>query len=550
MLALIGVGGRPDFQSISGICAVCVLTVCSIGMVLSPSGIHGAERIDPIGIRGALVLCGGGTLPSAARKQFLKLAGGGAARLVIIPTAAEEAELADLDKFLEPWRDGQAASLTALHTRSVEVANSPETTKRLQAATGVWFEGGSQIRITESYVGTAVERELLALLNRGGVIGGISAGAAVMSRVMIAQEDQVAEVRDGFDLLPGCVIDPHFTERNRLPRLRGVLEKRPALFGLGIDESTAVIVRGREMSVVGSGKVTVSLAQSTSRPARDIVFADDEATDLTRWRRAAQARTELPFPPASPVEPRVSAGSLVVVGGGRLPKEIVTRFIELAGGLDSTIVVLPTAGERVFQLDQDESDFLTEAGCTHVITLSGRTVADVSAPEFLATIKSARGIWFGGGRQWRFVDAYADTPALAAFRDVLRRGGVIGGSSAGATIQGDYLVRGSPQGNAEMMAEGYERGFGFLPGVAIDQHFTQRKRQADLEGVVAAFPQLLGIGLDEATALVVQDSSATVLGEHQAHFYDARLTGEGKPVVITVSAGQTFDLVKREVVEK
>src|SRR5258708_39264612 len=95
---------------------------------------------------------------------------------------------------------------------------------------------------------------------------------------------------------------------------------------------------------------------------------------------------------------------------------------------------------------------------------------------------------------------------------VLRRGGVSGGSSAGATIQGDYLVRGSPLGNEEMMAAGYEHGFAFLPGTAIDQHFAQRNRFADLSKVVAAHPQLLGIGLDESTAIIVQGHIAEVVG--------------------------------------
>ncbi len=95
---------------------------------------------------------------------------------------------------------------------------------------------------------------------------------------------------------------------------------------------------------------------------------------------------------------------------------------------------------------------------------------------------------------------------------MLRRGGVIGGSSAGATIQGDYLCRGSPLNNTDMICEGYERGLGFLPGVAIDQHFAQRKRFADMTALVKTYPQLLGIGIDESTAIVVQGSVAEVMG--------------------------------------
>ncbi|MBI3864273.1 MAG: Type 1 glutamine amidotransferase-like domain-containing protein [Planctomycetia bacterium] len=131
---------------------------------------------------------------------------------------------------------------------------------------------------------------------------------------------------------------------------------------------------------------------------------------------------------------------------------------------------------------------------------------------------------------------------------MLRRGGVIGGSSAGATIQGDYLVRGSPLGNEDMMAAGYERGFAFLPGTAIDQHFAQRKRFRDMTGVVAAHPQLLGIGLDETTAIVVQGHVAEVVGKNKVHFYDrTKPVADGEPDYVSVSAGQKYDLVARRV---
>src|SRR5207237_10183123 len=136
----------------------------------------------------------------------------------------------------------------------------------------------------------------------------------------------------------------------------------------------------------------------------------------------------------------------------------------------------------------------------------------------------------GGGRQWMFVDAYEGTKAHAEMLALLQRGGVIAGSSAGATIQGDYLCRGGVFGNFEMMYEGYERGLSFLPGVGIDQHFTQRKRFGDMTAFVKAYPQFLGIGIDEATAIIVKGSTAEVTGRGKVHFYDARRPVEtGKP---------------------
>ena len=95
-----------------------------------------------------------------------------------------------------------------------------------------------------------------------------------------------------------------------------------------------------------------------------------------------------------------------------------------------------------------------------------RTEAD-SDEEFLKHLSEATGIWFGGGRQWNFVDSYYGTKAHQLMLDVLDRGGVVGGSSAGASIQGEYLARANPVANFDIMAPGYERGLGFISGVAI-----------------------------------------------------------------------------------
>jgi cyanophycinase len=229
---------------------------------------------------------------------------------------------------------------------------------------------------------------------------------------------------------------------------------------------------------------------------------------------------------------------------------VTRKFIELAGGPDAPIVVLPTADERSTPPGA-ASGFLRRAGARNVTALPGRLRHEVEGAESLDALRKAKGIWFGGGRQWRFVDAYEGTKALELFHDCLRRGGVVGGSSAGATIQGDYLCRGSPLGNLEMMSEGYERGFAFLPGVAIDQHFTQRKRFADMTALVKAHPQFLGVGIDEATALVVTGGTAEILGKNKAHFYDARKpVAEGKPDYESVAAGGRYDLKARRVVVK
>jgi cyanophycinase len=129
------------------------------------------------------------------------------------------------------------------------------------------------------------------------------------------------------------------------------------------------------------------------------------------------------------------------------------------------------------------------------------------------------------------------------FHDVLKRGGVIGGTSAGATIQGEYLVRGNPMGNEEIMTEGYDRGFCFLPGVAIDQHFTQRQRLKELAELKKAYPELIGLGVDESTALIVRGSTMQVVGQHHVTVFDRPSNAPIEaPEFAVLNPGERYDL--------
>jgi cyanophycinase len=504
------------------------------------------KRVPPAGIDGALVIVGGGKIPDDIREQFVRLAGGKQGRLVVIPTASTRADKDDSPAFAKPWKAAGLADVAVLHTRDRDRADDPKFVAPLKTATAVWFNGGSQQRIADVYLGTAVEKELHALLKRGGVIGGTSAGAAIMSRVMIARGNPNAVLAKGFDLLPDVTIDQHFTQRKRKPRLVGVLNKHRERIGIGIDESTALFVRGRRMVVVGKGNVTVLLSANGQFKSREFILEPKGVADLTALRRAAVSRTLPPYPMRKPPVPHVPSGSLVIVGGGGMTKDVARKFVELAGGPESLIVYLPTAVPERQARRARVPLFLRRAGAKNVQILPQCQWRDVESPQCLAVLKKARGVWFGGGRQWRFIDAYAGTKAEPLLHDVLKRGGVIGGSSAGASIQGGYLARANPLGNRDIMADGYERGLNFLPGVAIDQHFAQRKRFRDMTQLVQRYPQLLGIGIDEATAIVVQQSLATVMGRGEVHFYDRR-----KPVIPdqpdheSLRAGDRYDLKSR-----
>ena len=249
-------------------------------------------------------------------------------------------------------------------------------------------------------------------------------------------------------------------------------------------------------------------------------------------------------PPPPQVGPE--NGSLVVVGGAMQSAEIYERFIELAGGPDAHIVLIPTAGGAA---EYDEFyqglDAWREHGARNLTLLHTIDPAEADTEAFVEPLKTAGGVFFFGGRQWRLVDSYGGTKSETAFREVLKRGGVIGGSSAGASIQGSYLVRGDSRTNTVMMGD-HERGFGYLRNVGIDQHVLRRNRQFDMVEVIEAHPELLGIGLDEDTAIVVQGDRFQVIGRSYALIYDNQSTIGLDGKFYFLAPGDRFNLATRE----
>ncbi len=252
-------------------------------------------------------------------------------------------------------------------------------------------------------------------------------------------------------------------------------------------------------------------------------------------------------------------GTLVIVGGGSTDSTgIVEKFVELAGGPHAKIVVVPTAGGNrradgtpISYVDSVVLASWKARGLSnvHMLHTHDPKVADTEA--FAAILRDAKAVWFVGGRQWNIVDSYAKTRTYDAFHAVLARGGVIGGSSAGATIQGSYLVRGAVAGAQIMMAPEPEHqdAFNFLRRSAIDQHINTRNRWNDLQQVMAKFPNLLGIGLSEGTAIVVRGDQFEVIGKAQVAIHDTsnpRPSGE-KPY-FTLQAGEKYDMKARAVI--
>ncbi|MYC98432.1 MAG: cyanophycinase [Gammaproteobacteria bacterium] len=239
-------------------------------------------------------------------------------------------------------------------------------------------------------------------------------------------------------------------------------------------------------------------------------------------------------------------GSLVVVGGAMQDLGIVRRFIDLAGGPEAAIVVIPTAGGAA-EYDQFYPGLrqFRAAGATNLTVIHTNDRDEADSEAFVRPIREAGGVWFPGGRQWRIADSYLDTRTEEELHRLLERGGVIGGSSAGASIQGSYLIRGDTQTNTIMMGD-HEEGFGFLRNVGIDQHLLRRNRQFDMLEVMEAMPDLLGIGIDENTAIVVQGDEFEVIGESYVVIYDSSVQIDTGGDFYFLAPGDRFNMATRE----
>ncbi|WP_418791318.1 cyanophycinase [Phosphitispora sp. TUW77] len=195
--------------------------------------------------------------------DFIRLAGGPKAHVVIITTAALESDRVG-KKYYDLFEGLGAGTVEVLDLDSRKKANNRSVVMKMAKATGIFFTGGDQLRITSILGGTTANEALQKAYRSGAVIAGTSAGASVMSNTMIVEGDNdeapklnTIKLAPGLGLLEEVVIDQHFAQRGRLGRLLSAVAHNPYILGMGIDEDTAVIIRAdAKLEIIGSQTVT------------------------------------------------------------------------------------------------------------------------------------------------------------------------------------------------------------------------------------------------------------------------------------------------------
>ncbi len=221
---------------------------------------------------GTLIIIGGHEDKEKERiilKEVAKHIEGG--RLVIATVASHEPE-GYFDVYKAGFAELATHDLVELYIVDRAESSAPEKLNLLDDARGVFFSGGDQLRISSQIGDTAVEMRIKEIYKNGGVIAGTSAGASAMGEIMLirgpgAESHRIGDIHiaPGLGLLRDVIIDQHFAERGRIGRLLGAVAQNPRILGIGIDEDTAMVVKGREFTVIGSGAIYIVDGANVSR---------------------------------------------------------------------------------------------------------------------------------------------------------------------------------------------------------------------------------------------------------------------------------------------
>ena len=249
-------------------------------------------------------------------------------------------------------------------------------------------------------------------------------------------------------------------------------------------------------------------------------------------------------------------GKLIIIGGGAIPDSLFSFFANYCGGKDQPVVYIPTAttDEAYIQNGEHLLKF-TSRGFNNLSTIHTRNKKEADDPKNIALLRNAKGLYFGGGDQQLIADAYAGTKLYDEMIALLDRGGVIMGTSAGATIMGSLMIGGDARNDISKKYT-LNPAFSFMTNTALDQHVLARNRQFDLIPVIEYYPGTLGIGIDESTAIIVEAGQFRVWGNSYVMLYDPMDWAEQKKkwgLVLKpfkmMSSGSRFNLLTRAITE-
>ena len=552
---------------------------------------------------------GGHGLRAELREEFVRLAGGKGARLVLMPSdecrlghdsdgrpipggeSREQyerrlAEPQEYGRWVTLRDEGKVADFQFVYRDRQNDPGDAKLLKLLEQATGVWLPANDQEWLPNEFaaeypnVTSRFQQALRDVVARGGVVGGLGGGMSCLSETIIAGNTpddggwRQAEIRFGLALLSGVVVDQNFSSHaGRLERLSHLLRNGPTLdrldgkpgverrtIGLGVDRHTVLILQGNTIRAMGEEQGHVFLKSNGDRTItwRTLSAGDDPLVlqpSSARSRRRDSAADENPasafnpFGMPEPLDPS-RVGQVILHGGGDTD-EIIEDMPKLAGRAVPRLVHCPAArescrptdelnGKRLAaHLEEEYSqwrELQTKGRLESLAFVTTNTPADANDLEFVRPLTTADALWFCGGKQaplaTLFVDRLRPTLFQSEALNIVRRGGVVGGSSAGLAIMADVMIEGGDNEDGEPAAAILSRGLGVLRHVLAEQHFDARggrierltsllrdhKRLANFAPTCR--PKLMiGLAVDEDTAMIVRANHLRVTGKKLAHVF-------------------------------
>lgn len=265
------------------------------------------------------------------------------------------------------------------------------------------------------------------------------------------------------------------------------------------------------------------------------------------------------------VSAQTGKGILFIIGGGKRPAYMIDKFVELSGKESANLVVIPMASSDPIDVAEYQKKQFEEHGAGKVKYVYC-TLEEANTDSIISKMDGCNSVFFSGGDQNRLTEALLNTKLLERIKEIYFNGGVIGGTSAGAAVMSKIMITGdelltdsSANAFSEIRADNikHTEGFGFIDNAIVDQHFIYRKRHNRLISLTLEYPKLLGIGIDESTAIIVKNKKFEVFGDYQVMIFDAINSTDIKKNINgflsasniklhILSGGDKFDLIERQ----
>jgi cyanophycinase len=570
----------------------------------------GLPRPDASARLGSVMLHGGGSgLKDEIRQEFVRLAGGRDARILLMPSdmcqfgktedgqpieggetvAAYERRLAtpaQYGRWVALRESGRVADFQFLCRDTKNDQDNARFYALLEKATGIWLPAYDQEWLPTEFANrypketSRFQLALRGVIARGGVVGGLGGGMACLPETIIARDVRDgdgwvrAETRFGLALLNGVIVDQNFSShagrlerladllRNgrRLDRLEAVAGVERRTIGLGVERYTVLILRGNTIRALGEGRGHVFLKSNGSRtitwqtlaPGEDPLVVQASSVKPPSPALASESSVEVVNNPLGMPEPNDPShlGTVILHGGGDTG-EIIDLLPELAGVAKPRLVHCPAAREScrpsstglnqalVEHLERTFAPWRmlqTEGRLADLTFVTTNESVDANRPDFVAPLRWANAMWFCGGDQEPlarlFVDPLRPTLFQQELCNIVRRGGVVGGTSAGLAIMADVMIEGGQSEDGRPAEAHLSRGIGVLTHVLAEQHFDARQGRIErLTGLLRDHKRLanfsptckpktmIGMAVEEDTALILQANRLRVTGRKLAHIF-------------------------------